>query len=317
MMKFKKIAYLFPGQGAQYSGMGKDFAANFSAARLTYEEADQILNRPLSQIIFNGPDDELTETRNSQLAIFVTSMAIFRVFQELSDLQPTFCAGLSLGEYSALVAANWISFIDALPLVQMRGELMNEACELRSGKMAVVMGLDSSDVENLVGKLHLPQDLWVANYNCPGQVVLSGTEKGILAGMEAAKEAGAKRVLPLAVHGAFHSGLMESAEKKLAPYIDQAPFNESPIKIISNVTGNFASSVNEVRANLTKQVSNSVRWEQGIRAMEQQGVDLFVEFGPGKTLSGMNKRIGVKAPIFSIDKLEDLDKWTDFLKIGE
>lgn len=313
---YRKMAFIFPGQGAQYIGMASDFVHTFSAARLTFEEADELLKRPLSKIILNGPDDELTRTKNSQTGIYVASMAILRVLKELFDFQPFVCAGLSLGEYTALTAADWMSFRNALPLVQYRGEFMNEACEAVPGCMAVVMGMSNEAVEELVKKLNLPNDLWIANYNCPGQIVLSGTQKGIEAASVEAKALGAKRVLPLAVHGAFHSGLMKQAEDRLAPYIQQVPLKKGPVSIVMNVPGDFVSEPKLVLDYMTKQVTQSVRWEQGIRSMEKQGVDLFIEFGPGKTLSGMNKRIGVQAPTLSIDKVEDLEEIEKLVKEG-
>jgi [acyl-carrier-protein] S-malonyltransferase len=315
--KYQRIAFLFPGQGAQYPGMAQDFIHNFSAVRLTFEEADDLLKRPLSSIILNGPEAELTETKNSQTGIYVTSMAILRVVQELYDIKPFVCAGLSLGEYTALTAAEWLPFLQALPLVQWRGQFMNEACESSKGTMAVIMGLDAQTVEKLVQEVNLPHDLWVANFNCPGQVVISGTLKGIEAGTEAAKAHQAKRILPLPVHGAFHSGLMQKAQEKLAPFIQKAPFAKGSAQLVMNVPGDFVNDVEKVRHNLIEQVTHSVRWEQGIRAMEQHDVDLYIEFGPGKTLAGMNKRIGVKAPIISIDKVEDLDQLSQLERSGE
>lgn len=319
MMKktFQRIALLFPGQGAQYVGMGQDFVQNFSAARLAFEEADDLLKRSLSKIVLQGPENLLTETRNSQTGIYVTSIAILRVIQELYEIKPFVCAGLSLGEYTALTAAEWLPFRQGLPLVQHRGEFMNEACESTTGTMAVVMGLDAPVVEEIVREVNLPNDLWVANFNCPGQVVLSGTLKGIEAGTAAAKARHAKRILPLQVHGAFHSGLMQQAKEKLTPYIQETPIVKGSSQLIMNVSGDFVSEVGKVRQNLIEQVTHSVRWEQGIRAMEQQHVDLFIEFGPGKTLSGMNKRIGVKAPTISIEKVEDLAQLSELEKKGE
>lgn len=194
---------------------------------------------------------------------------------------------------------------------------MNEACESTTGKMAVIMGLDDQVVEELVKEVNLPNDLWVANFNCPGQVVISGTLKGIEAGSAAAKDRKAKRVLPLQVHGAFHSGLMQRAQEKLAPHIQQAPIVNGSSQLVMNVPGDFVSEVKDVRQNLIEQVTRSVRWEQGIRAMERQQVDLYIEFGPGKTLSGMNKRIGVSAPTNSIEKIEDLEQLSQLKKRGE
>lgn len=308
MTKYKKVSFLFPGQGAQYPGMGRDFVDSFPIAKQTLEEADEILGRKMSTIILQGPEELLTETKNSQTAIFITGMALFNVLKSVfPNLQPHVCAGLSLGEYSALTAAQILTFQDALPLVQTRGQCMNDACEETRGTMAVILGLDAATVEQLVKEVNLPNDLWVANFNCPGQVVLSGTLKGVEAGSAAAKAKGAKRVLPLQVHGAFHSGLMRRAEERLAEAVAGVSLNKGIADVVMNVPGNFVSDTIAMRRNLIEQVTHSVRWEQGIRAMNDSGVDLFIEFGPGKTLSGMNRKIGVTAPTFSVEKVEDLD----------
>lgn len=306
--KFQKIAFLFPGQGAQYPGMAQDFVHTFSAARLTFEEADDLLKRNLSSLILKGPEDQLTQTRNSQTGIYVTSMAILRVFQEIQEWTPFVCAGLSLGEYTALTAGEWISFREALPLVDYRGQFMNEACETIPGTMVVIMGLENEAIEKIVREVNLPNDLWIANFNSPGQVVLSGTTHGIETGILAAKAAGARKVIPLQVQGAFHSGLMKKAQERLAPYLQKASFKKGTAQLVMNVPGDFVNETDKVRHYLTEQVTHSVRWEQGIRKMEEHQVDLYLEFGPGKTLAGLNKRIGIRAPTLTIDKVEDLDK---------
>ncbi|MBA2367612.1 MAG: ACP S-malonyltransferase [Candidatus Protochlamydia sp.] len=306
---YQKVAFLFPGQGAQYPAMGKDFIQNFSAARLTFEEADDCLSRPLSSIILDDPEQQLTQTVNSQPAIYTVSMAILRVFKELYEWTPFACAGLSLGEYTALSAGEWLSFRNTLPLVQHRANCMQAACEFVKGSMAAVIGLSNESIEDLVKGLNLPNDLWIANYNCPGQVVLSGSIKGIEAGMEEARRRGAKRVLPLQVSGAFHSGLMKTAEDGLSPNIMEARLQQGDARLVMNVPGDFVSDLTMVRSNLIRQVTHSVRWEQGIKALEKEGVDLFIEFGPGRSLSGMNKKIGVNAPTLTIEKVEDLDQF--------
>lgn len=303
-----RIAFIFPGQGAQYAGMGQDFAKQFSAARLTFEEADDLLNYPLSNIIFNGPEELLKETKNSQLGIYVTSIAIHRVLQELFPIQPVVCSGLSLGEYTALTAGGWIAFREALQLVKHRSELMNEACLSSPGTMVVVMGMDNSSVEEIVREVDLPDELWIANYNCPGQIVLSGTLKGIEAGSALAKSRQAKRVLPLQVQGAFHSGLMKQAQERLAPYIRKAPFVKGESQIVMNVPGDFVEDIDILKENLINQVTHSVRWEQGIQAINHRNIDLFIEFGPGTTLTNMIKRIGVRGEIATIEKVGDLER---------
>ncbi len=312
MSKYKKIAFLFPGQGAQYPGMGKDFVESFEEARSTFKEADEVLSRKLSSIILNGPETLLTETKNSQTGIYVNSIALLRVIHKLFPrLKPAICAGLSLGEYTALTASERLSFTEGLCLVQHRGQFMNEACESAKGTMAVILGLEAEAVESLVKEVNMPQDLWAANFNCPGQVVISGTLKGIEIGSKKALEKGAKRVLPLQVHGAFHSGLMKEAEIKLTDYIKNAALKESTIDFIMNVTGDYAKSLDQIRINLIKQVTSPVRWEQGIRAMADSGVDLFLEIGCGKALSGFIKKTSLAranvAPSISIEKVTDLE----------
>ena len=185
---------------------------------------------------------------------------------------------------------------------------MNDACEATIGAMAVVLGLDGPLVEQIVQELNLPQDLWVANFNCPGQVVLSGTLKGIEAGSAAVKAKGAKRVLPLQVHGAFHSGLMRSAEERLAEKIEGTPLQNSAVAFVMNVSGDFVETILEIRQNLIRQVTHSVRWEQGVRQIAAKGVDRFIEIGCGKTLSGFNKRIGVVAPTLSLETVAELEQ---------
>lgn len=300
----KKIAFLFPGQGAQYVGMGKDFADSFAVAREVFQEADDILNERLSKIIFEGPAETLTETRYSQTAIFVMSMALVRtVQQQMPETVPSVCTGLSLGEYTALCASGRLGFADTLLLVKERARLMNEACERVPGTMAAVLGLDAAGIEAAVKGL---EGVWVANYNAPGQTVISGTKAGIERAAEALKERGAKRVLALTVHGAFHSGLMQSAQEGLKGAIERAPIADSSIEFVMNVPGAFAKSVAEVRNNLVRQVTQPVRWEQGIEAMKASGVDFYLEVGCGKTLTGLNRKMGLSS-LFAVDKVADLE----------
>lgn len=301
----KKNAFIFPGQGSQYVGMGQDFAHHFLISRQTFEEADDLLGESLSSIIFQGPEESLTLTKNSQLAIFVNSVAILRaVLQQFPDLKPFVTAGLSLGEYTALFASGRLGFKETLFLVRERARLMNDACERTSGTMAAVLGMYPSDVEKTLSPL---KNIWVANFNCPGQIVISGTKEGVEQGSLALKAAGAKRILPLSVHGAFHSGLMQPAQDALAPFISQAPIQDSPIRFVMNVPGGFVAKTEDVRRYLTSQVTQSVRWEQGICSMDTSGVELYLEMGCGKTLAGMNKKIGVKGTTISIERITDLD----------
>ncbi len=302
----KRFAFLFPGQGAQYIGMGKEFYSSFQAAKKLFDEADDLLKMKLSHLIFSGDEKELTQTKNSQPAIFVTSLALLMVLQELFSITPVTCAGLSLGEYSALVAAGKMRFSDALLLVQKRAHFMHDACEAQAGSMAVVLGLDDALVQSTVDSLNMPQHIWAANFNCPGQVVISGTAAGLEKASKALSEAGAKRILPLQVHGAFHSGLMKPAQERLQSSIMQTPLQDSTCSIAMNCTGAFCTSADEIRSNLVEQVVRPVFWHKSIHTMAKEHIDLFLEIGPGKTLCGMNKRIGVQAPSMSLEKPEDL-----------
>ncbi len=310
-------AFLFPGQGAQYVGMAQDFYEEFSLARQTFDEADDLLSMHLSRLILKGPSEELTLTKNSQLAIFVVSMALLRVLeQQLPTLRPSVCAGLSLGEYVALVASQRITFEDGLKLVQARALFMHQACESIEGTMRVVLGLDSEDVEQKIATLQSQHQVWVANLNCPGQVVIAGTLPAIEAASLALKDLGAKRILPLDVSGAFHSGMMAEAREKLTPYIEKMTIQESQIALVMNVTGDYVGSLDMIRENLISQVTNTVRWEKSIRAMRAAEIAYFLEIGCGKTLTGMIKKIGIPPEnSLSLEKVADLDALAKTLEV--
>ena len=301
-------AFLFPGQGAQYPAMGRDFYEAFSVARQTFEEADELLNTHFSRTIFQAPASELTETKTAQVAIFIVSLAILRTVREqFPIIAPFVCAGLSLGEYTALVAAEKITFSDALKLVRVRALAMQDACMQKEGQMYVVLGLSEESVAQTIASLH-PHPLWIANLNCPEQVVIAGAQESMPLAIEALKKQGAKRTLALDVSGPFHSGFMRSAQEILAPKIAQTQFTSSPVEIVMNVPGGFVRDLDEMRRYLFEQVVSSVRWEKGIRAIMDQSIDIYLEMGPGKTLNGMNKRIGVNVPTISIEKISDLDE---------
>ncbi len=310
-----KIVYLFPGQGAQYVGMGKSFYDTSPDTRELFEQADDILKFPLTKLILSGDESELIQTKNSQPAIFVTSLAILKALEKMFGLTPpAFCAGLSLGEYSALTAAKILTFEDALKIVATRGALMHKACEEQKGTMAVVLGLDDDAVQEAVDSLNMPAAIFCANFNCPGQVVISGTFPAIEKAKDVLLQKGAKRVLPLQVHGAFHSGLMESAKIGLEPYLKTLPISIRETKVAMNVTGRLAESSDEIRTLLFNQVTSPTRWANGIRAIDKELPSLYLEIGCGSTLIGMNKKIGVSAPSLNVDKTDDLSKLEELLK---
>lgn len=314
-MTKKKIAFLFPGQGSQYPGMGLDIYKEYPVARQVFDDADAILGFPLSRLIFEGPQEELTLTKNSQVAIFVVSIAFLKVLEEKHpEIIPTICAGLSLGEYTALCAAGKLSFEECLKLVRARGLFMQEASEKYPGSLSAVMGLESEEVEKIIQDMKA--DVWVANLNCPKQVVISGTHEGLKQAEEVLKAKGARRVLPLEVSGAFHSGLMKEAQEKLKGKINQVNITNSSVDVVMNVPGEFVRDANKIRENLILQVASPTRWEKGIRLIDQEKIDFYLEIGCGKTLSGMNKKIGTLSPTYSIETLEDLEKFEKSLLTG-
>jgi [acyl-carrier-protein] S-malonyltransferase len=289
--------------------MCKDFYDSFPVARRTFEEADDFLQHPFSKLVFEGPSAELTLTKNSQIAIYIASIAVLRVVQEeFPWLQPSICAGLSLGEYTALTAAKKISFTDCLDLVRVRAEAMHLACTETRGSMQVVLGMEEESVAAVLGELNPPHPVWLANLNCPGQIVIAGSSDALGFAADLLKQRGAKRILPLEVSGAFHSGLMRSAQATLSGKIATVVLQESPIGVVMNVPGDLVSSVPQMRKALIDQVVSPVFWEKGVRRMVEGGIDLYIEMGPGKTLSGMNRRIGVKEPTCSLEKISDLEE---------
>lgn len=294
--------------------MAKELYESSLEGRALIDEGCEILGRDLRPILFEGPESELTATHNSQVAIYLHSMAMVRHLQKVRpEIVPAVCAGLSLGEFTAITVAGLLSFADCLRLVQARGRLMSQACEERKGGMAAILGLEDGEVDRVVADLNLPDELWVANYNTPGQVVISGTVEGVERGMAALKEAGARRALALQVHGAFHSGLMESARVGLAAEIDRLSFSPRLERgLVMNVPGGYVDRSELVAPYLIDQVTHSVRWRQGVEAMVEAGVTYFIEMGPRKSLAGMNQRIAKGVTTVSLDKpgdLEQLEGW--------
>ena len=292
-----KTAFLFPGQGAQYVGMGKDLAETFPEAKALYDRADGILGFSLSQVCFEGPEDRLAATDISQPAILVTSLAVLaalRTTEAGKALAPEAAAGLSLGEYTALVAAGAIEFDDAVRLTYLRGRYMQEACEAQVGGMVSLIGVDEAGAEKICGAARRAGTIWPANYNCPGQVVVSGVKAACDRACEVAESLGAQRAIPLAVAGGFHSPLMASAREKLASELRGREFHELQFPVVANVTGDYYSVAVEAADLLARQVDGAVRWQQGVQRLIADGFDRFFEIGPGRVLTGLLKRIDRK-----------------------
>ena len=298
-----KLAYIFPGQGSQYVGMGKDLAEKIPAARETFSRADAILGAPLSQICFQGPEEELKQTRNTQPAIYLHSMVVAQLMEKRDVAM---VAGHSLGEYSALVFAGAIRFDDGVRLVRLRGELMQRAGEAERGTMAAVVGLEPGVVEEVCREASLEGVVQCANYNSPGQIVISGSVPGVRKGMELAKARGAKLVKELVVSGAFHSPLMGRARGELANGLAATEIRDAEIPVYANVTARPVQKAGEIRTLLEEQLTNAVRWEESVRNMVADGASSFTELGPGKVLQGLVKRIDATVAIRGVDKYEEL-----------
>ncbi len=309
-MQANKIALVFPGQGSQTVGMGKDLYEKSGTAKNIFDTADKIIGVPLSKLCFEGPQDILTDTINAQPAIMVTSIAIFETLKEkLGNRTFRFdmTAGHSLGEYTALVTAGALSFDNAVKLVRERGRLMKEADEKSPGGMAAILGLDDSEVDKIVKEAQSEGIIIVANYNCPGQIVISGDENGLKKAMELANARGAKKVVRLQISIAAHSPLMRPALTELAQAIEKTTFNTASVPVIANVTGKPISTSEEIKAELSEQLCASVLWTQSVQNMINMGVDTFIEIGPGSTLTGLIKRINKDVKLINISDLASID----------
>jgi len=298
-------AFIFPGQGAQYVGMGKDLCEAFPESKKIFDVADKVLNFPVSKLCFEGPVEDLTRTVNCQPAIFTVSIACLAAFRSAVNFQlPTvsYMAGLSLGEYAALVAAGAISFDDGLSLVASRAKFMDEAAGEKPGKMSSILGLNSDIIVKIVQEAGAE----IANLNCPGQVVITGSPEVVDKANSLALTHGAMRVINLGVSGAFHSSLMQSAAQRLTKKINNVNIKEPEVAVVSNVTALPESNPEKIKDNLISQVTSSVFWEKSIRFMIEKGTNKFFEIGPGKVLRGLIRKIDPSVEVVNIGKKEDL-----------
>ena len=298
-----KIAFVFPGQGSQVVGMGSELYQSSPAARQVFEEADEALQFPLTRLCLEGPEDQLRETINAQPAVLTVSIACLRAATELNGpMQPALVAGHSLGEYTALVAANVLEFADAVRLVRERGRLMHEAGKTNPGGMAAVIGLDDESVKEVC----LETGAEIANINCPGQIVISGTKEVLARSMDLAQARGAVGVVPLEVSCAFHSALMQPAVEGVTQAISRVNFRSPEVPIVANSTATPLTTVEEVKEELIRQLCHCVLWQRSVEYMVQAGVSTFIEVGPGVVLSKLIKRISNKVQAFNMGDPESI-----------
>lgn len=303
-----RTAFIFPGQGAQVCGMGKDFYEKTETGRQIYDRATELLGFSMPELCFEK-NDRLDITEYTQAALVTTSIAMMKVLEE-AGVRPDVTAGLSLGEYAALTAAGVMSADDAITAIRQRGILMQQEVPAGIGSMAAILALDAQTIETVLSSM---EDVWIANYNCPGQIVISGRKEAVEEACAKLKEAGAKRTVILNVSGPFHSKMLEGAGKKLGQVLDAIEIRKPAIPYAANVTAEYVTEAEPIKRLLMEQVSSSVRWQQSVETMLKDGVDTFIEIGPGRTLAGFVKKISRDVKIWNVGTLEDIEKTVEAL----
>lgn len=310
-----KIAFIFPGQGAQYVGMGKEISDNFKVACDVFDEANKAVGMDIRDICFNGPEEELTKTENTQPAILTTSIAILRVLED-QGIVADVTAGLSLGEYSALVYSGALELSEAVSLVKKRGRYMQQAVPEGKGNMAAILGLSRDEIGEVIEESKDAGLISAANFNCPGQIVLSGEKAAIEKAIDVSKEKGAKRSIMLSVSAPFHCEMLKPAGEKLSLALSEIEISDMHVPVVSNVTADYIAAKSDIENLLTRQVSSSVLWEDSVELMLKDGVDTFVEIGPGKTLTAFVKKIAKKSDVkvncLNVEDLESLKNTIEF-----
>ena len=307
----KKIAFLFPGQGSQSVGMGKDLYENFDSAKNVFNTADKVLGKSITTISFEGPEDELKQTVNTQPSIVTMSIAALEALKSSVDVEACFVAGHSLGEYCAMYAAGVLTLEDTLKLIQKRADLMSET---KGGAMAAVLNAPEGVVEKAISEALSVGYVDVANYNSPVQVVITGDTDAVSKASELIKEAGVRKVVPLAVSGAFHSKFMEKAGNEFAEFVSDFELSNATIPVVTNVDAEMTTSAEDFKVKMPKQIYSSVYWTQTIEKMISEGVDTFIEIGPGKVLAGLNKKIAAEASVFNVYDSASLASTVENLK---